>query len=237
MRYNRNVREISGEEEESQVEILEEEEHHADLGPQRAGPNTQNQPAANNRRRLKAAAVTLGGFYLLILAALFIRFTLLQTRYDQLSNNYSQLQDEVKQLKNRTEDKICPDGWTRSGCSCYFKSKEKKKWEDSRDDCQQRGAHLVVINNEEEQKFVIELSKDGESWIGILNEMSHWIWHWVDGSKLPRTYWPDSQNYDGQMFDYYDTWHASSCCDQQGKWIRVHGREDLKDWICEKKMN
>ncbi|XP_032367613.1 CD209 antigen-like protein E isoform X2 [Etheostoma spectabile] len=267
MRYKRNVQESSGEEEESQVGILEEEEHHADLGPQRAGPHTQNKPAANNRRRLKAAAVTLGGFFLLILAALFIYFTLLQTRYDQLSNNYSQLQDEVKQLKNRTEvtllqtrydqlsnnytqlqddvmqlknrteDTICPDGWTRYGCSCYFKSKEKKKWEDSRDDCQQRGAYLVVINSKEDQKFVTELSKDGESWIGILNEMTRWIWHWVDGSVLPRTYWPESQDYDGQVFDYYDTWHASTCCDQQGKWIRVHGRDDLKNWICEKKIN
>ncbi|XP_032367612.1 CD209 antigen isoform X1 [Etheostoma spectabile] len=327
MRYKRNVQETSGEEEESQVGILEEEEHHADLGPQRAGPHTQNKPAANNRRRLKAAAVTLGGFYLLILAALFIYFTLLQTRYDQLSNNYTQLQDEVNQLKdrtevtllqtrydqlsnnytqlkdeekqlknrtevtllqtrydqlsnnysqlqdevkqlknrtevtllqtrydqlsnnytqlqddvmqlkNRTEDTICPDGWTRYGCSCYFKSKEKKKWEDSRDDCQQRGAYLVVINSKEDQKFVTELSKDGESWIGILNEMTRWIWHWVDGSVLPRTYWPESQDYDGQVFDYYDTWHASTCCDQQGKWIRVHGRDDLKNWICEKKIN
>ena len=36
VRYNRNVQENSGEEEESQVEILEDEEHHADLEPQRA---------------------------------------------------------------------------------------------------------------------------------------------------------------------------------------------------------
>ncbi|XP_034747474.1 CD209 antigen-like protein E isoform X2 [Etheostoma cragini] len=259
VRYNRNVQETSGEEEESQLEILEEEEHHADLGPQRAGPNTQNKPAANNRRRLKAAAVTLGGFYLLILAAVFIRYTLLQTRYDQLrnnytqlqdevkqlknrtevtllqtrydqlSNNYSQLQDEVKQLKNRTEDKICPDGWTRSGCSCYFKSKEKKKWEDSRDDCQQRGAHLVVINNEEEQKFVIELSKDGESWIGLRCVGTQGAWEWVDGSPLTETFW-------GPGLPHYDR-HISpvSCCDQQGQWKQRFDDYD-KNWICEKKI-
>ncbi|XP_039676688.1 C-type lectin domain family 4 member E-like [Perca fluviatilis] len=144
VRYNRNVQENNGEEEERQVVILEDEEHHADLGPQRARPHTQNNPAANNRRCFKATAVTLGGFYLLMLAGLFIRLTLLQTRYDQLSNNYSQLQGEVS-------EKCCPDGWTTFGRSCYFKSKEKNTWDGSRADCQQIGADLVVINNEEEQ--------------------------------------------------------------------------------------
>ena len=36
VRYKRNVKENSGEEEENQVEILEDEEHHAELKPQRA---------------------------------------------------------------------------------------------------------------------------------------------------------------------------------------------------------
>ncbi|XP_032366286.1 CD209 antigen-like protein E [Etheostoma spectabile] len=260
MRYKRNVQETSGEEEESQVGILEEEEHHADLGPQRAGPHTQNKPAANNRRRLKAAAVTLGGFYLLILAALFIRFTLLQTRYDQLSNNYTQLQDEVnqlkdrtevtllqtrydqlsnnytqlkdeeKQLKNRTEAKVCPDGWTRYGCSCYFKSKEKKVWEDSRDDCQQRGSDLVVIDNEEEQKFVSELSNGGESWIGLRYVWGPggWEWRWVDGSPLTEKFWgPGLPRYDGYRY-------AAACCDQQGQWTQGRAYSDTTNWICEK---
>ncbi|XP_032364668.1 uncharacterized protein LOC116679045, partial [Etheostoma spectabile] len=201
VRYNRNVQETSGEEEESQVEILEEEEHHADLGPQRAGPHTQNKPAANNRRRLKAAAVTLGGFYLLILAALFIRYTLLQTRYDQLSNNYTQLQEEVNQLKDRTKVtllqtrydqlsnnytqlkdevkqlkdrikvlKVCPDGWTRSGCRCYFKSKEKKNWDDSLADCKKIGADRLSLTTTRNRQWrwgrsgrTLETGGDGRS--------------------------------------------------------------------------
>ncbi|XP_028453854.1 CD209 antigen-like protein E [Perca flavescens] len=251
VRYNRNIQENSGEEEESQVKILEDEEHHADLGPQRARPHTQTNPAANNRRCFKATAVTLGGFYLLILAGLFIRFTLLQTRYDQLSNNNSQLQvnysllqssyqtlsanhsqfqDEVKQLKDRTEVvKNCPHGWTSFGRSWYFKSEEEKTWSGSRADCQQRGADLVIINNKEEQKFVTELSKDEETWIGLRYEWTkgEWKWEWLDGSPLTETFWAAGQpQYNG----YY-----AACCNQQGKWTQGY-YNDYRKWICEKKI-
>ncbi|XP_039677180.1 CD209 antigen-like protein C isoform X1 [Perca fluviatilis] len=285
VRYNRNDQENSREEEESQVEILKDEEHHTDLRPQRARPHTQNNPAANNRRCFKAAAVTLGGFYLLILAGLFIRFILLQTRYemlqtgydqlsknnsqlqrevsdisvnhsqlqtryemlqtkyDQLSNNTSQLQssyqtlsknnsqlqDEVEQLEDRTEDKSCPHGWTRFGSSCYFKSKEKDYWDGSRADCKKRGADLVVINNKEEQKFVSELSKDGESWIGLWDERRQAEWKWVDGSLLTETFWAEG-------LPHYDTYlSAATCCDQQGKWTQNRYYETKKR-ICEKKF-
>ncbi|XP_035849100.1 asialoglycoprotein receptor 1-like isoform X1 [Sander lucioperca] len=155
---------------------------------------------------------------------------LLQTRYDQLSNNYSQLQDEVKQLKNRTEEKCCCDGWTRFGCSCYFKSKEKKTWSGRRADCQQRGADLVIINNKEEQKFVTELNKDGESWIGLryVGKQGGWKWEWVDKSPLTETFWAA-----GLTPDYY--LNAATCCDQQGKWTQRYS-ENNKNWICEKKI-
>ncbi|XP_035849107.1 CD209 antigen-like protein A [Sander lucioperca] len=170
---------------------------------------------------------------------------MLKTRYNQLSNNYSQLQssyetlsvnhsqlqDEVKNLKDRTEVvvKSCPHGWTRSGCSCYFKSEEKKNWYESRADCQQRGADLVVINNKEEKEFVTELSKDGEFWIGLRYEwrQSGYKWEWVDGSPLTETFWAAG-------LTHYDGYYAT-CCNQQGKWTQGY-HSDNKKWICEKKM-
>ncbi|XP_031168896.1 C-type lectin domain family 12 member B-like [Sander lucioperca] len=152
----------------------------------------------------------------------------LQSSYQTLSKNNSQLQDEVKQLKDRIEEKRCPDGWTRFGCSCYFKYKEKKTWSGSRADCQQRGADLVVINNKEEQEFVTELSKNGEFWIGLRNiYIWKWEWEWVDGSPLTETFWAAG-------LARYNSYYAT-CCNQQGKW--KHGYySDNKKWICEKKI-
>ncbi|XP_044027308.1 C-type lectin domain family 12 member B-like isoform X3 [Siniperca chuatsi] len=184
VRYTRKVQENRGAGEDNQVEILEDQEHRADLGSQKARPHTPKDPV----RRCFTAA-TLGVMYLLILAGVFIRYmsvTLekdeLQTRYDRLSDscsqlqgkisdmavnnsqlqrsyetlstNHSQLRDEVKQLKDKIEGKRCPEGWTRFRRSCYFKSNEKKSWPDSRSDCRNKGADLVTINNEEERVSV-----------------------------------------------------------------------------------
>ncbi|XP_039644071.1 CD209 antigen-like protein E [Perca fluviatilis] len=165
-----------------------------------------------------------------------IEISQLQSSYETLSVNLSQLQDEVKTLKTRIKEKLCPDRWKRFGCSFYFKSEKRKYWYGSRDDCEQSGAHLVVINNEEEQKFVTELSKDGEYWIGLRygRRQGEYKWQWVDGSPLTETFWASGLPHD------YGNFTAVTCCDQQGKWRQrrndgsYHGP---KKWICEKEIH
>ncbi|XP_026156703.1 CD209 antigen-like [Mastacembelus armatus] len=110
----------------------------------------------------------------------------LQEKIHNMAANNSQLQEEVKKLKDKTEGKWCPEGWTRFGCSCYFKSTEKKRWYESRSD---KGADLVTINSKEEQEFVTKLNVKGQSWIGLWTVYSRHTstWKWVDGSPLSET--------------------------------------------------
>uniref|UniRef100_A0A3P9M7S5 C-type lectin domain-containing protein n=1 Tax=Oryzias latipes TaxID=8090 RepID=A0A3P9M7S5_ORYLA len=70
------------------------------------------------------------------------------------------------------EGKRCPEGWMRFGCSCYYKSTEKKTWINSRDFCQKNGSDLVVVNSKEEQvgvftlvpsSFFVKGNQDGEN--------------------------------------------------------------------------
>uniref|UniRef100_A0A7N8YN04 C-type lectin domain-containing protein n=1 Tax=Mastacembelus armatus TaxID=205130 RepID=A0A7N8YN04_9TELE len=157
-----------------------------DVGLQQAGRHSEKKLPAVKRSRFRVWTVALGVLYLLILAAIIIRYILsdvslkleneqlmirnnnLSSSYNQSQNdlkqlqekihnmaaNNSQLQEEVKKLKDKTEGKWCPEGWTRFGCSCYFKSTEKKRWYESRSDCQDKGADLVSINSKEEQVSV-----------------------------------------------------------------------------------
>ncbi|XP_049890716.1 CD209 antigen-like protein C isoform X3 [Epinephelus moara] len=216
VRYNREVQEDKVEWEERQVDIYE-----------------STDAIWNNHTDIQSLeGVTLGR-------------DKLQSRYDQLSKNYSQLQrqisnvsvhysqvqDEVKQLKDKIEGKWCPDGWSKFGCSCYFKMNEEKNWDGSRADCRQRGADLVVINNKEEQKFVTELNVHGESWIGLQETWTggRWEWEqkWVDGSPLTEMFWaPELPTHEGYR-------HAATCCNDQGQWTQsLH--YVYKNWICEK---
>ncbi|XP_044027305.1 C-type lectin domain family 12 member B-like isoform X4 [Siniperca chuatsi] len=178
VRYNRKVQEDKAEWKEREVDIYESAEalrdDHTDFHSE-GGAHTEKPPAAVQRKPFRAAALCLGVLCFLMITGIiffFIQYmsvTLekdeLQTRYDRLSDscsqlqgkisdmavNNSQLRDEVKQLKDKIEGKRCPEGWTRFGCSCYFKSNEKKTWPDSRSDCRKKGADLVTINNEEER--------------------------------------------------------------------------------------
>ncbi|XP_038580079.1 NKG2-A/NKG2-B type II integral membrane protein-like isoform X1 [Micropterus salmoides] len=158
VRYNRKVQEDNVEWEERTVAIYEStddiRDDHTDLQSHDGGPHTENHPPAVQSRPFRAAAFCLGVLCFLTITGiilLYICFTLekdqLQTRYDKLYNNYSELQGQLL-------GKWCPEGWKRFGCSCYFKSNEKKTWYESRRDCQEKGADLVIINNEEEQVSV-----------------------------------------------------------------------------------
>ncbi|XP_019203129.1 C-type lectin domain family 12 member B isoform X1 [Oreochromis niloticus] len=136
--------------------------------------------------------------------------TQLQSSYDKLSKNHSQLQEEVKKLKEKIEEK-CPDRWRRFGSSCYFKSTERKTWSESRRDCQDKGADLVMINSKEEQEFIRKLG--GESWIGLYFKWTSggYKWEWVDGSALTQTFW--AEGYGNPSSGYYGV-----CCDDYGRW-------------------
>ncbi|XP_042173057.1 C-type lectin domain family 12 member B-like, partial [Oncorhynchus tshawytscha] len=77
----------------------------------------------------------------------------LQTRYNNLTNERDQLQTVKVFLKMRLTNlkKTCPEGWQKFESSWYFLSTETKTWKESREDCLERGADLVIINSREEQ--------------------------------------------------------------------------------------
>ncbi|XP_026156704.1 CD209 antigen-like protein A [Mastacembelus armatus] len=247
VRHNRRVEE-DGEWEEREVQIYETADDVRDdptgFQSEEGGPHSQNHPPVQ-RKPLRGAAVCLGVLCLLMMVgiiSLSIRLTLennnlsssysiLEKKTADMAANNSQLQEEVKKLKDKIEGTWCPEGWTRFGCSCYFKFTQEKYWSDSRTDCLNKGADLVSINSKEEQEFVTKLNVKGQSWIGLrtVQEGSTSTWKWVDGSALTETF--RATGHGNPTSGYY-----ASCCDQQGKWTQSYYYDNKKTWICEKKI-
>uniref|UniRef100_A0A667ZLF7 C-type lectin domain-containing protein n=1 Tax=Myripristis murdjan TaxID=586833 RepID=A0A667ZLF7_9TELE len=127
---------------------------------------------------------------------------------------------------------ICPDGWTYFSSSCYFMSSESKSWDESRKDCQGRGADLVIINSREENVRGLEISshiKAEQIWIGLSDQETEGEWKWMDGSSLSYRSWAKGQPDDapggedcGEVRPERDGWNDLFCTHSQ-------------QWVCEKK--
>ncbi|XP_053184266.1 CD209 antigen-like protein E [Scomber japonicus] len=134
-------------------------------------------------------------------------------------------------------DRTCPAGWKMFSCSCYLLSSVRGFWSTGRQDCRERGAHLVIINSLEEQKFFSTFTEEGSmSWIGLTDIDTEGTWKWIDGTPLTLSYWrrgqPDNGGGDPQ-------WGEEDCAQfytgskTLNNWNDVLCDYPLK-WTCEK---
>ncbi|KAL7404494.1 hypothetical protein ABVT39_015586 [Epinephelus coioides] len=195
--------------------VYENEDRIQTLELNRTGPAGAGDTNRAKKSSCKGAAVFLGLLSLLLLAGLITMIFLytkgvsewvqLQSSYNNLSAERDQMQkgfeaitkdknDLQTKLLSDTEKKCC-DRWVKLGSSCYYVSTEQKTWTESRKECQSKGADLVIINSEEEQKFVIKFDK--RIWIGLTDQDEEGVWKWVDGTALTAKYWYAPQPDDG----------------------------------------
>ncbi|XP_036969105.1 CD209 antigen-like protein A isoform X1 [Acanthopagrus latus] len=139
--------------------------------------------------------------------------------------------EETDELKRKliNYDNYFQQGWVYFHPSFYYISSIKKSWTDSRNDCLQRGADLIIINTKDEQEFARKFHN--LPWIGLTDRESKGMWKWVDGTPLTESYWsPGEPNaYEGKREDCVDfrshdlenNWNDLSC-------------EEHNFWICEK---
>uniref|UniRef100_K7GAQ1 C-type lectin domain-containing protein n=1 Tax=Pelodiscus sinensis TaxID=13735 RepID=K7GAQ1_PELSI len=119
--------------------------------------------------------------------------------------------------------KLCPPDWLLHRDKCYWVSKNKTSWNESRDDCSGRGSRLLVIWNQDEMTFIQTNSKDGV-WLGLTSTSPTRNWTWVDRSLLNTTLFkavhlPAGNNNCGVIKAYEI--HCESC-------------SATSEWICEK---
>ncbi|KAM8773708.1 CD209 antigen-like protein C [Acanthopagrus schlegelii] len=181
----------------------------------------------------------------------------LQTRYnnlteerDQLQTSYNQqvtaltkerndlhrkVEDTEASLKDLTDETevlrriLNDDVWEYSKGSFYYVSSTKKTWQQSRDDCLQKGADLMIINSKEEQDYANRFKK--YMWIGLTDSQREGTWKWVDGTLLIESYWTSGEPNGGthencgdiKNYDAANSWNDESC-------------SHSLYWVCEKKL-
>uniref|UniRef100_A0A674N6T0 C-type lectin domain-containing protein n=1 Tax=Takifugu rubripes TaxID=31033 RepID=A0A674N6T0_TAKRU len=67
---------------------------------------------------------------------------------------------------------------TKNVTSLYQVSSTKKTWNQSRSDCRQKGADLLIINKQD------QIFTRDNMWIGLTDVTNEGSWKWVDGTAM-----------------------------------------------------
>ncbi|XP_065327297.1 CD209 antigen-like protein C [Pelmatolapia mariae] len=162
------------------------------------------------------------------------RHSILKMERDQLQKSYNNMVEDRGQLQKRLEDMTknrddlqrksvgCLGEWMYFNGSLYYISSNKKSWQESRNDCLQRGADLVIINSKEEQNMSTWLrsakfNKSQNFW-NVLSQSNYWAAFEPNGFSQR-----DEDCAEIKNFHFQNAWNDESC--------------DLERvWICEKKL-
>ncbi|XP_039605551.1 C-type lectin domain family 7 member A-like [Polypterus senegalus] len=123
-------------------------------------------------------------------ASLSENYTLANEELNQTRSNFSRLSTKYLTLQfnysTRFEKKcsVCPDGWLTHHTSCYLISTDYMDWTASQDDCLAKGAHLVIIENESEQRFLNKHVASSDAWIGLTDSKQEEKWLWTKTSEF-----------------------------------------------------
>ncbi|XP_037370299.1 C-type lectin domain family 4 member E [Talpa occidentalis] len=134
---------------------------------------------------------TVSGAAILLLSACFITRCVVTYRIFQCCNEKEfQPRDDLMGLScyndgSGSVKNCCPLNWVYFHSSCYFFSTNTLTWTLSVKNCSDMGAHLVIINTQEEQEFLFHTKPKGkEFYIGLTDRIVESQWKWVDGTHL-----------------------------------------------------
>ncbi|XP_074423884.1 uncharacterized protein LOC141735186 [Larus michahellis] len=115
--------------------------------------------------------------------------------------------------------KLCPMNWTLRGTKCYWESSGINPWNVSREVCANRGAELLLLEDQDELDFLNKTLQKPTSyfWIGLYAGKG---WTWLNGSRLDPSRFPLSPPAEGVSCGVIKEGRISSeSCGSTSRWI------------------
>lgn len=111
---------------------------------------------------------------------------------------------------------LCENPWTHDSGSCYRASNQAKTQASARSRCQNHGADLVSISDENEKNYVAGLLSGEDFWIGL-----HKVTRWYDGNPSTYRNWrlSDSEPNESSVCVRYKEGFRDKQCDETYRYI------------------
>ncbi|XP_056319272.1 C-type lectin domain family 4 member E [Danio aesculapii] len=115
----------------------------------------------------------------------------------QEDQNRGLLSDDITPIpfQYKSDKGLCSEGWLLYKNTCYLLENVYGTWESSKSLCLSRGAHLMVVDSEEELEFISRVvQKWTDYWIGLKRDKMG-KWSWVNGDDYHSNlhFWDENQ--------------------------------------------
>ncbi|XP_066468998.1 CD209 antigen-like protein E [Tiliqua scincoides] len=110
---------------------------------------------------------------------------------EQLFRLEKKMNSSLQDLKG-TSNRCVPLPWKEFQGHHYYFSEFEEQWGKAKELCVLANAHLLVINNQQEQDFVISQISTAV-WLGLSDIATEGTWSWVDGSPVAETFWGNGE--------------------------------------------
>nr|XP_046183596.1 C-type lectin domain family 4 member E-like isoform X2 [Oncorhynchus gorbuscha] len=182
-------------------------------------------PDGSGRRLYRMVAVSFG-----MLCVLQVTLNISLRLVYCLTEERDQQQREIENFSIKSSN----PGWNKFASCWYFVSSERKTWSESRQDCVEKGADLVIVNSREKQRFLFSLNT--RFWIGLTDRETEGSWKWVDRTPLITSYWIIDQPNNGRSLSSFpeeDCVELQTGQDQPEKSWNDLNCAQKRMWICE----
>ncbi|NXI94889.1 KRBBC protein, partial [Psophia crepitans] len=115
--------------------------------------------------------------------------------------------------------RLCPQDWQLHGEKCYWLSKEKRNWKQSKRDCKNQKSQLLVLRDKKEKEYIKNITGGVTQplWVGL--KSTHKKWRWVDNTSLDTDMFGGLQEMDDGCGTLKDEVLEVDTCDGEHKWL------------------
>ncbi|NP_001153374.1 killer cell lectin-like receptor subfamily B member 1A isoform 2 [Mus musculus] len=140
---------------------------------------------------------------------------------------YVLIQENLNKTTDCSAKLECPQDWLSHRDKCFHVSQVSNTWEEGLVDCDGKGATLMLIQDQEELRFLLDSIKEkyNSFWIGLRYTLPDMNWKWINGSTL-----------NSDVLKITGDTENDSCAAISGDKVTFESCNSDNRWICQKEL-